>query len=429
MNRRPLLLASLGLLVAGCNSGGDDSTSGPPAPGPPVPGGPGTGGTGGSTETLDALPLAPGAVIDLDGTIPELFTDVFTRYSAVEVPTGRLHILVQSGIEDRRVCRAREVLRQGILPVAGTSQGSNKDDVAIAMVDGKAILAIFRDAAAIDLADPEVSAFLTEFESSVVALPATHIIAEGTAGYMQASPQIDATFGAAAVLIHRAGLLPARSSFANELSGISAAAITSGLFTPPALLPAAEHPSAYLALAMDVHSGVFGHDPDGDGHARSGGASYGLIEREELGTGDAAMKAWIEAFFPTDHTFAVELPSSFSGTFDCLRRSWNPYSSRSEHLRNITLTGSNSAELFGAPFDLVLKGNAANNNLKGRRGFDTIDGGDGFDTAVFSFPFSNYEVRYEGTTVIVEDVLGGHEQTDTLTGIERLQFSDQGFNL
>jgi ribulose bisphosphate carboxylase small subunit len=38
-------------------------------------------------------------------------------------------------------------------------------------------------------------------------------------------------------------------------------------------------------------------------------------------------------------------------------------------------------------------------------------------------------VRFENGHWVVEDVFGGHEQTDTLMEIERIQFADMGWNL
>ena len=154
-----------------------------------------------------------------------------------------------------------------------------------------------------------------------------------------------------------------------------------------------------------------------------------FIDRATLHGADPLLGEWIDQWFTEDHSFQVILPLAFSGNFDGLRRASNPYTARSQHLRWVELSGTNSAEIFAAPFDVKSVGNAGNNNLKGRAGNDIIDGGDGFDTAVFSGPQANYTITFEGSTIIVEDVLGGHDALDILTGIERLQFTDGGFNL
>ena len=70
----------------------------------------------------------------------------------------------------------------------------------------------------------------------------------------------------------------------------------------------------------------------------------------------------------------------------------------------------------------VLTGNASNNTLRGNRGNDAIDGGAGIDTAVFTGTRSGYTMTVGSNTQVVSK--SGFEGTDTLTSVERLQFSD-----
>lgn len=85
--------------------------------------------------------------------------------------------------------------------------------------------------------------------------------------------------------------------------------------------------------------------------------------------------------------------------------------------------------LTGSAFGDRLTGNAARNVLKGGdgrdvltggSGNDTLDGGAGADTAVFSGARSGYSITTVGDVTTVT----GADGVDTLTGIERLQFSD-----
>ena len=70
-----------------------------------------------------------------------------------------------------------------------------------------------------------------------------------------------------------------------------------------------------------------------------------------------------------------------------------------------------------------LIGNDANNSLRGNAGNDTLDGGSGIDTAVFGGNLAGYTVTKtsSGNTVLAKS---GSDGTDTLSNIERLQFSD-----
>jgi hypothetical protein len=71
----------------------------------------------------------------------------------------------------------------------------------------------------------------------------------------------------------------------------------------------------------------------------------------------------------------------------------------------------------------IITGNVAANHLRGNGGNDAIAGGGGIDTAIFSGPRSNYAVTL-GVTAQVSDN-AGPDGTDTVTGIERLQFADK----
>lgn len=409
------------LLTVACSSG-DDSRPGQ---------GPGTE-VGATTETLSALDLtgAPNGLVPLDDTVDPVFTDLFARYGAIDVGGARVHILAQAGIPTEKILRARAILALTMEDLADSGrEGSSKSDVAAEMANRGAILALVTDEAAAQSTAPEMAAFLGDFEGTAAVLPATRVVLEGSPEYLAAMPAPDHAFGAAAALVHRTGIDGARADEASELEAITAAAVSAGVFTPPADLPVDLEPAAYLALAMDVHAGVFGHDPDGDGIARAGGASATFIDRGTLRSVDPLLGEWIDQWFTEHHGYQVVLPEAFTGNFDGLRRWAKPYTARSQHLRWVELSGTNSGEIFAAPFDSVCVGNVGNNNIKGRAGDDEIDGGAGFDTAVFSGPRSNYVITYQGPTIIVEDVHGGHDGTDTLTGINRLQFTDGGFNL
>jgi Ca2+-binding RTX toxin-like protein len=81
--------------------------------------------------------------------------------------------------------------------------------------------------------------------------------------------------------------------------------------------------------------------------------------------------------------------------------------------------GANS--LTGTTGNDQLYGNAGNDSLTGGTGNDSLDGGLGLDTAVYAGLKSAYGITRVGAGYTVS---GGSDGTDTLTGIERLQFSD-----
>jgi serralysin len=83
---------------------------------------------------------------------------------------------------------------------------------------------------------------------------------------------------------------------------------------------------------------------------------------------------------------------------------------------------------IGSAGDDVIIGNGADNVLVGGRGNDIIDGGAGLDTAAFGGARSDYRVNPQSGTCGIED-LRGIDGADTLTNIERLQFSDESVAL
>lgn len=72
----------------------------------------------------------------------------------------------------------------------------------------------------------------------------------------------------------------------------------------------------------------------------------------------------------------------------------------------------------------TISGNAGNDTLDGGSGNDMLDGGVGVDTALYAGSRTGYALTATGTMTTVLSRTGT-EGTDTLTGIERLQFSDK----
>lgn len=93
-------------------------------------------------------------------------------------------------------------------------------------------------------------------------------------------------------------------------------------------------------------------------------------------------------------------------------------------LANLTIALDATIEnVIGSAQVDTLLGNAANNIFTGGAGNDTINGGAGGDTAVFSGPRASYTVT-KGVNSLIVSNNGGPDGTDTLTSVERLQFSN-----
>jgi serralysin len=73
----------------------------------------------------------------------------------------------------------------------------------------------------------------------------------------------------------------------------------------------------------------------------------------------------------------------------------------------------------------TITGNSLNNQLTGGRGNDIISGGAGTDTSLYSSVKQNFLIQKTNSQITVTDQ-GGTEGVDSLSSIERIQFSDMG---
>ncbi|MGB0322824.1 MAG: S8 family serine peptidase [Luminiphilus sp.] len=97
------------------------------------------------------------------------------------------------------------------------------------------------------------------------------------------------------------------------------------------------------------------------------------------------------------------------------------------------ISGRENDRLVGNEADNTLNAGDGNDVLEGRAGNDTLMGGGGQDTAVYSGARAEYTVSWnpetDTITVVDNKASNGDEGIDTLTGIERLVFSDAEMTL
>lgn len=97
--------------------------------------------------------------------------------------------------------------------------------------------------------------------------------------------------------------------------------------------------------------------------------------------------------------------------------------------RDGLLGGAGDDVLDGGLEDDHLNGGAGNDVLIGGRGDDHLDGGDGIDVAQYAGSYADYRITLldttgGGTRYRVVDARTGQDGADTLSGIEKLSFSD-----
>jgi hypothetical protein len=117
-----------------------------------------------------------------------------------------------------------------------------------------------------------------------------------------------------------------------------------------------------------------------------------------------------------------------NGGTDTIRSAMNSYT-LGAHLENLTLVPSTAARIgagnglnnaiVGNQYDNTLTGLEGNDSLTGGNGNDMLDGGAGADTAVYWNPRSVYSIPGAAAGTVT-----GIESNDTVSSIERYQFSD-----
>lgn len=115
------------------------------------------------------------------------------------------------------------------------------------------------------------------------------------------------------------------------------------------------------------------------------------------------------------------LGAAGSGTFSDAATGTDTYS----EIQNVRLGGGND-KIIGNAVANSLDGSAGNDTLTGGGGDDTLIGGIGSDLATYSGARGAYGVALDNATHIctVTDSRAGADGRDSLSGIERLQFSD-----
>jgi len=91
-----------------------------------------------------------------------------------------------------------------------------------------------------------------------------------------------------------------------------------------------------------------------------------------------------------------------------------------------TLTGDNGRNILRGMYgEDTLFGNGGNDRLYGGALDDVLAGGAGYDVALFDGDAAAYAVQTSGQTTTVTHLNARRDGTDTLTGIEALQFADE----
>ncbi|MES2346406.1 MAG: DUF4214 domain-containing protein [Pseudomonadota bacterium] len=113
-----------------------------------------------------------------------------------------------------------------------------------------------------------------------------------------------------------------------------------------------------------------------------------------------------------------------SGTFSSTAPGYNNISIAYNVTIEAAIAGSGGSIIYGNNAGNTITGGAGADQIYEGTGSDTINGGAGIDTVVFARSFASYQLSGNLTTLTVTG-----DGSDTLTGIETLQFSDRTISL
>jgi len=376
---------------------------------------------------------SPNGVVPLPENTPSVFTDVFSKYTKLIAPNGKpIHFLAQDAWSDDKILKARNVMEYLLTDYPGSIYGSSKAAVANAMGDRKATMTLYNSSAAAQQAreGPFGRGATDLFTQSLWESETT---AEGSEDYMKHITR-DAAYEEVFHLVQGAGIEPALPDFRAKLEAANVAATASKV-----CIPSNNNWFEYSAQQLDVYLDLWvvqpkkwegrdlqpGEMPEGTAHWGQNVANTRarLLETDPVGY------ELVTNFVHPYLTYTPLLPLDFDGTFSIAFDPSLVYTYKSQHLKNVTLRGSNDASLTGNAHDNVLTGNAGSNTLKGGAGDDLLVGGKGDDTAVFSGVYADYTVTNNEGFVTVSDKRVNRDGTDSLTSIEFLQFSDRRVKL
>jgi len=372
-------------------------------------------------------------IVPLPENAPSVFTDVFSKYTKIVAPNGKpIHFLAQDAWSDDKILKARNIMEHLLTDYPGSIYGSNKAAVTNAMADRKATMTLYNTSADAQKAreGPFGSGATDLFTQSLWENETT---AEGTDDYMNHITR-DAAYEEVFHLVQGAGIEPAMPDFKAKLEAANKAATESKV-----CIPSNNNWFEYSAQQLDVYLDLWvvqpkkwegrdlkpGEMPEGTAHWGQNVANTRarLLETDPVGY------ELVTNFFHPYLTYTPLLPVDFEGTFSIAFDPSLVYTHKSQHLKNVTLRGNNDANLTGNAYDNVLTGNAGDNVLRGGGGDDLLVGGKGEDAAVFSGDYADYTVARSDGIVTVRDKRLNRDGTDSLTGIEFVQFNDRRVEL
>ncbi|PIE51066.1 MAG: hypothetical protein CSA38_00110 [Flavobacteriales bacterium] len=166
----------------------------------------------------------------------------------------------------------------------------------------------------------------------------------------------------------------------------------------------------YFASVVDSYYGLWGAWTESATHGMWG--MYVGKTRADMQTDDPMGYALMNnKFFHPYLTYNAQISASLNGNFSLKFDTSKPYTHHSRYLKDVTLLGTN------------------NNTVTVNEMDNKITGNSGTNTVIFSGTSTEYTVNTANDVTTVTDNTANRDGVNTLTKIEKLQFTDTTINL
>jgi hypothetical protein len=342
----------------------------------------------------------------------------FDRYTSLTAPNGKsVSIIAQTQVSNEQMLRARNILSHYLTNLPGSEYGDDKTAVFNKMADNGAVLCLLNGS------DDGKNLTIPPGQ----ALYQNELPVEGDRWYIENDmTHRDAAFEEILHFVHdngigvdgknsKPGALP---DYQSEIRAAQENAVNKSLW------PDIKNSSSwykeletensltqeYLAAVIDSYYGLWAGWSDSTNPASSTKGMWGEYTaktRAEIELEDSEGYKLVDKFFHPYIAVPMNISASFDGTFYMNFDKDIIYTHKSQYLKDIKLTGTNSISVHV---------NSLDNKIEGNSGTNTI---------IFSGNQAEYSVKVNSVGgVVVTDLISKRDGVNTLINCEALQFKD-----